>query len=329
MPNFVQNILMLALCWLLTAGAGVYMTFVKQPEKLETVTKAEQVARLRQSEVSTLLAEAASSEEMAQEAVKRWNSRYKVIPSTLSSPEVVGYLNHLTGTGFKNFDISLKGTERKPDYGLYTFEVRGRAYFTSLYRFVWDIENNRFFYRIRDLNLDHIDLMTKERGSDAERMEIMVSFSMAVDAYFGGPDGSSAPELSGDSGALPVAATARAPVPLEVLPSLRPANNPFFPIVMDKLPPNTRGLVDVETATLVAVSGGTAAFLDEKGFRMLSSGDEVYLGRITSINAQVGRVMVRMNKGGILDEVELNLHRGERFHNALGSVRQAPIHTEE
>src|SRR5690554_1017178 len=148
MPILGNNLLTLVACWVLTVIVGAYVTFFKQPDELEQVQKAEQVVRLKQDEVSSLLTEAASSKEMADDAVARWRARYKVIPATLTSHEVVGYLNELTAAGFKNFDIALNGVQRHGTYSYYTFNVTGRAYYSSLYRFVWEIENNRDFYRI-------------------------------------------------------------------------------------------------------------------------------------------------------------------------------------
>ncbi len=321
-----RNLLVLTGCLLCTILLGGYVTYVRQPVELERVKKAEQLLRLKNAEVSSLLLEVNSSREKADEAYRKWQGRYKIMPKTLTSAEVVGYLNSLTQEGFENFDVTLVGVENKPDYGTYTFNVQGRAYYASLYRFVWDIENNRNFYRARDLALSHIDLITQD--GDKERMQVMVSFSMNIDAYFGGPDGMSAPlevaAVQGDSAAARSGNPLLPPVPMDVLPSQRPAINPFFPIVMEQLPPNTYGLVDVESATLVSISGGEAVFKDEKGYRKLGIGDAVYLGQITSIDPRGERVVARLNKGGIIDEVEIELQTGERFRQALGPLQLAP-----
>ncbi len=324
-----RNIVVLGACLLLTIGLGGYVTFVRQPAELERVEKAEQLTRLKQDEVSALLQEAASSEAKANEAVAKWNSRYKIMPASLSSPEIVRYLNDLSADGFKNFDVSLVGINRSSDFSQYSFSVQGRGYYTSLYRFVWDIENNRNFYRIRDLKLDHIDLVTKDQAVDAERLQVMVSFSFTVDAYFGGPDGMSAEVEAAfaDAGVhlrRGAGGSSLPPVPSNVLPSRRPAVNPFYPVVLNQLPPNTYGLIDVDESTLIGIADGKAVFSDSKGFRRVGEGDAVYLGRIIEVNPREERVVVRLNRGGIADEVTLELHRGERFKQAQGAATMAP-----
>ena len=330
MPNLVSNLVVLLVCWLLVAGAGTYVTFFKQPEELEVSKKSVEVARLKQAEVASLLQEAAGTAQQADEAVRKWGARYKMIPDSLHSSEVVGYFNDLTQSGFKNFDVSLNDVTNYADYSTYTFDVSGRAYYESLYRFIWAIENNRRFYRLHYLNLEHLDLMSIDRETQAERMQVMVSFTMRVEAYFGGTEGIGASETLyaglGDESKLPVSTGEAPPVPSHVLPSRQPAINPFFPIVMDQLPPNTRGLVNVEEAELVSIAGGKAVFFDnEDGYRSVGKGDDVYLGHIISVDPKKDRVVARLNKGGIVDEVEIELHTGERFRQAIGPVRLGPL----
>lgn len=325
MSNIGYNVLVLALCWVVAVGAGVYMTFIKHPEELDRVQKAEQVIRMKQAELTALLSEESESEQLANAAVQKWNARYRSIPSTLSSPEVVAYLNDLTPSGFENFDVAYDRTTSLTDYSYHTFRITGRGYFNSLYRFVWDIENSRSFYRLRDLNLDHIDLIKRERDSEKERMQVMVSFSMTVEAYFGGIEGMSAESVQvadADGGLLSDSPVPE--VPDFVLPKRRPDINPFFPVIMDNLPPNTDNLVDLDNATLVSVAGDRAVFQYDGGYRSLKVGDAIYLGHIESIDPLEGIVSARLNLGGIIDEVELKMETGERFRHAVGPSLLAP-----
>lgn len=327
MSIFGNNLILLAALWVCTTVAGAYVTFFRQPAELERVEKAQEVARLKQNEIATLLAEASESRERAEEAVSRWRARYKTIPKQLTSVEVVAYLNDLSSAGFENFDVSLKEVRNGADYGYHTFLVSGRGFYNSLYRFIWEIENNRMFYRIHDLNLEHIDLIKKDASTEAERMEVMVGFSMSVDALFASPEGISASDSLGTSFVYdePFSGNSNLPpVPLDVLPAARPATNPFFPVILEQLPPNTHGLIDVENARLIAIVGGMAVFSDERGERKVGVGDDVYLGKIASIDGRKGIVTARLNKGGIIDELELKLHSEESYRQALGPIRLAP-----
>lgn len=328
--NIGNNILILVTAWLVVTGTGVYVTFMEQPRSLEQVQKAEQLASLKQAEVTSLLAEVATTKEKADDAVRKWHARYKIIPDTLRSPTVVRYLNNLTTAGFKNFDVQLTGVQRRTDFSYYSFSVKGRGYYSSLYRFIWDIENNRLFYKIRDLNVEHIDLKDTAPETGNERMRVMVAFTFTVDAFFAGRDGLSAPEdvyasLVEDN-ALPTARTGNLPpVPAQYLPDAQPRLNPFFPNVLETIPPNTYELMDTEDANLIAIVGNTAIFREGPRVHRLGVGDKVYLGHVKVVDPKKDLVVVYLNKGGIVDELELGLHAGEQYRQALGRVQLSPI----
>ena len=322
MSNIIQNIVVLAVCWLLVTGAGIYVTYFDQPAELERLEKAEKVARLKKAEVAALLAEEAATKQKAEEVVRRWRARYKVIPQKLEDEDVVAYLNHLSREGFKNFDITFQGEKR-------TYQVTGRGYFDDLYRVVWMLENSRNFYRVGELRLNHIDLMTKDPETEQDALQIMVSFNMEVIAYFGGAKGLSAESVmeslyeNGELGSGPMSALP--PVPAEVLPDPTPAKNPFFPIIMERIPPNTHNLVDLEKATLVSIVGGKAVFEWKNEYHQLDVGDRVYLGQIIAVDPTRDRVVARLNKGGIIDEIEMSLQTGERYRQALGPINLTPV----
>ncbi len=98
---------------------------------------------------------------------------------------------------------------------------------------------------------------------------ILAEFAFAVDAFFSSNRDISAP----DSAITP---------PPEAFPSRRAAINPFFPFILETLPPNTDDLVEPETDALVSVIGGTAVFERGGELRQLRAGDRVYLGRIAT-----------------------------------------------
>lgn len=331
MPKIGYSILILIAIWATIIGAGIYMMRAKTTE-LEQVERAERVAQLKKAELEELFLQETRSEESAKDATRRWFARYKVIPSELSSPEVVSYLNSLTQAGFKNFDVTSNGTTNEEDISFHNYSIEGRGYFSSLYQYIWKIENNRDFYRINDLTLDQIDLITEDKNTNKQRLEVMVSFRMSLNAYFSGTEGVSAPEEmlaqlsegeglpSGWSGQLP-------PVPKDILPDEAPAINPFYPGILERLPPNTEGLLDMEAdgLTLVSIAGGKAIFEEDEGFRTLGVGDPVYLGQITDIDPIDGRVVARLNKGGIIDRVEVSLgSNNEGYRQAMGGTLLAP-----
>ncbi|PSQ83881.1 MAG: hypothetical protein BRD44_02950 [Bacteroidetes bacterium QS_7_67_15] len=332
LPTLIVSVLLLVV-----VGVGSYVTFYRQPAELQRLEKAEKAAKMKQAEMEELFTEYTNSKAKARQVMSKWKSRYKVVPGSLSSPEVVGYLNDLTQNGFETFDISIQGVEQTDAYSYYKMRATGRGYFANLYRFIWKIENNRQFYSVADLNLNHIDLMTEvndeqgttemqdeEKGDKRKKLQVMVSFNMSINAYFGGPEGLSSSgsnwrpvneegESAPESGSLP-------PVPSKVLADADPNINPFFPVIMDQLPPNTRGLINLDKSELVSIVGGKAVFNDQNGdLRKVGVGDDVYLGQVTEVSATEGIVRAVVNRGGIIDDVEVSLSMENAYRGVTGA----------
>jgi hypothetical protein len=299
------NVAILAVLWAIIVAAGGYFTFVHQPRTLDHLREAQRMTQLRQDEAGALRLQQAGAESEAREAYLRWSSRYKVFPDSLATHEVVAYFNSLTRRGFKHVDVVVKESQQASDYSYHMLEVKGQASYGALHRFVWDLENNRLFYRLRTLTISEMDL-NEEDSEGRPRFEVVVSFTMEVEALYGGADGLSAPPAGVITQASEVAPSPsnRPPVvPAALLPNRQPVINPFYPAILSQIPPNTYGLLDIEEASFVAIAGGNAIFSDADGWHTVGVGDAVYLGQITSVDAQRGVVTARLNKGGILDRV--------------------------
>ena len=100
MSSEVINTLVLTTIMAVVVGAGAYVTKKRQPAELHQLQEQEQAILLAQAEVETLLQQEAAASEEAREALARWNARYKILRATLTSPEVVQYLNALSSVGF-------------------------------------------------------------------------------------------------------------------------------------------------------------------------------------------------------------------------------------
>jgi len=314
---------------MLVVGGGVYVTFVEQPEERERLEKAEQVAKSKQVELTTLIAEAGRSQNQAEEVERRWKARYKEIPQTLVSEAVIAFLNDNTKAGFQPFDIAFADHIQGESFSKYVFDISGRGQMSSLYNLIWQIENNRQFYRISDLTLDHFDLITTNPDTEREQLRVMVSFDFSLEAYYGGAEGLSASdvieeEMDAMGLGVPLPMRDISQVPPGILPPRRLAENPFYPLIMDQLPPNTEGLMETDKADLVSILGDEAVFTVKDEFIKLKVGDDVYLGRVTEIDPRLGLVRARLNKGGIVDEVEWYLETGDRFRQAAGASRLSP-----
>ncbi len=331
LSNQLYNVIIITAVWLCVVAGGVYVTFMQQPAEIERLQKVQETIEMERAEMRSLLSEQGETMAMVDDAMARWKARYKEIPDELSSPSVIGYFNEITRRGFENFDVTFSGTQRYDDYNMHTYEVQGRGYFNDLYRVVWLLENNRKMYRVNNVRLDHIDVMKEDEERGTERLQVMVSFRMNVEAYFGGSSALSPPEESTldmlEEYDLPVSHVAddRPPVPAFVLPDETPQMNPFFPGIMSQLPPNTYKLVNVESDELVSIVGDAAVFKTDEGFVTVSEGDDVYLGRLQTVDPKEGIVKARLNKGGIIDDIELELELEDRYRQHRGRGRLVPL----
>jgi hypothetical protein len=313
--NDILNTLVLAAMLAAIVGSGVYVTQKQQPAELERLEQQQTALRLKQAEVIELLTEQAESRAKAEDAVRRWNSRYKVLPTVLTSPAVVAYLNQLTGSGFRSFDISLGGVVRRGDYSTLAYDLRGVATFEALYGFIWEVENGRGLYRINNLVVREVAEDERNRVTNVPRRLQLVQFSMTIEAYFGGAEGMSAPDSI-------------VTVPDWVLPTRHAARDPFYPLILEALPPNSDDLVDVELDELVSVVGNAAVFRRSGSMRTVRQGERVYLGYLAEVDAKRARVAVELNKGGIRERLDLDLATGERYRMAMGGIQIIPLTAE-
>ena len=304
-PTLVTALFVIAL--VAVGGYGFYQTRTVQPAEIAELEKKEKELIARQAGVEGLMIEFEESSEQADLALRRWNARYKVLPTTLTSPAVVDYLNALTQNGFHTFDLSLVGREVGQVHSKYTYRASGQAYFGALYGLLWNLENGRGMYRVNDLNLNRATVQIPDPEREEDREVIMTEFEFTVEAYFSGEEGISAPDSLIE-------------VPAAVLPPRSLPRDPFYPFILDRLPPNVDDLVDVENDSLVSVAGPLATFNHEGELRSLREGDRVYLGRVTSIDPARARIVINLNKGGIREKVEIDFRTGEQFRQAFGST---------
>jgi len=307
MPNLGSNQVLLTVFLLLVVGAGTYLTYFRQEATLNELQTEIEAKEQELLEIRALRSDLQDGEEALRGLRTEWAGRYRVVPDTLTSADLIDYFATHTRTGFKRFNVTSEGRAQNGAYSTYTFSVEGKAFFTSLYRFVWTMENNRPFYRIRDLSLNYQEERTTDEESGRTRMDLFVGFQMDVQAVYGlvedlpGPQGEDDLFQTADRS---LASMDTPPsLPLSVVPAPVPDINPFYPLIFEEVPPNEEGRLNLDTAQLISIVDGRAVFETGRGLERLTEGDRVYLGRIVEVDAAQGRVRARLNRGGIIDEV--------------------------
>ncbi|MDX1439424.1 MAG: hypothetical protein R3284_05930 [Rubricoccaceae bacterium] len=322
MSSSIATTLVLVFVALLIAGGSYYATDVFQKDNLQQLEDSRKVAELTNARVEDLLVREAESEVLAEEALSRWHARYKYIPNDLNTADMLEYVEGLTRSGFEQFDMHLVGRTSSPDFSTYTFEVTGIGTYSAMYHVIWHLENNREFYRINNVSVDHIEHVRRNERTGDESRRDLVSFKFTLLAYFAGIEGISAPQDS------------LRPIPRMLFAREFPEKDIFDPLVKppttssDQLPPNTEGLLNIEEAELISIVGHVAVFSSGETRFDVQEGDRIYLGTIVEVDPANSLVRARLVKNNHAEMITRRLGDGASYRRALGPIQLDAISTD-
>ncbi len=286
----IRNSIALGVLLLLILGIGTYIRAYNLPKKVKQLEKEVKKIDEELQNTPNLVNQFNDLSAVLTDTQKRWENRNKDIPPVDITSQSYAYFSRLIDlSGNVKLDMIYNGVQNMGNYGYNVYNLKGEAPFENLYRFIWYLENDRRLYKVRTLNLRGVEAAPTEK----EEGHLVVVFDMVVHAYF-----SSISELSNSLGERSLT-----PNPLAV--------DPFSPVISSGIPPNTRSLVETERSDLKAVIPGKAFVLDQGNvIRTLREGDEVYLGYVTKVDPESGRVECTLNKGGIIQKVEMKIRFG-------------------
>lgn len=286
----IRNSIALGVLFVLILGVGGYIRAINLPRKAKQIEK--QVKQIDEELQNTpnLVNEFNDLSALLTDTQKRWENRNKDIPPVDVTSQSYAYFSRLIDlSGYVKLDMIYNGVQSFGNYGYNVYSLKGEAPFDNFYRFIWYLENDRKLYKIQSITLKGVEIAPTEK----EEGKVLVTFDMSVQAYF-----SSVAELSSSLGERSIT-----PNGLNV--------DPFTPVISSGIPPNARDLVEIERSDLKAVTTGKAYVVDQAtNFRTLQEGDEVYLGYVTKIDPEGGRIECTLNKGGIIEKVELKIRYG-------------------
>jgi len=275
---------------LLILGVGTYIRAFNLPKKLSKIEKEVQRIDEELQNTPNLVNQFNDLSATLNDTEKRWENRNKDIPPTDVTSQTYAYYSRLIDlSGYVKLDMVYQKVESRGNYGYNVYNLKGEAPFDNFYKFIWYLENGRRLYRVNSISIKGLEVPPKEDEGGG----ILVTFEMEVHAYF-----SSVAELASSPGE-------RAITPNYL------STDPFAPVITRDIPPNLRSLVEIERSDLKAVIPGKAFVLDQTNvIRTLGEGDEVYLGYVTKILPEEGRIECTLNKGGIIEKVELKIRYG-------------------
>ena len=211
------------------------------------------------------------------------------IPQNLSSIKFYNFVNNVTNGFSDKAQVNVEYIEQKQEkeFFYHDYKLTGFGYFNEVYKLIFSIEHSKELKKVTNVNLGNL-VQTKE-----EEMPVyLVSFNINARTYFSS-DNRFAPAtfVENNLGS----------------PTLYDA---FYPLIRNEIPPNIDELLDVQGATLLALIPEGAFIADSKGNTYLIwEGEQVYLGYLTKIDYQNSRVSFILNKGGIIEKVDLQLDR--------------------
>lgn len=213
------------------------------------------------------------------------------IPQNLSSIKFFNFINNVTAEFSEQTQVNVEYLDQKQDkeFQTHNYKLSGFGFFNEVYKLIYAIEQSKELKKIKTINFGNLVKTDKN-----DNPLFLVNFSMDVLVYFS-PDSRFAPA-----------------VPVENKLSTGQIYDAFFPLIRNEIPPNIDGLLDVQGARLLALIPEGAFIADTKGNTYLVwEGEQVYLGYLTKIDYQNSKVSFVLNKGGIIEKVDLELDRSE------------------
>jgi hypothetical protein len=213
------------------------------------------------------------------------------IPQNLSSVKFYDFVTQLTNglTEDTKVDVEFGEQKQERDFYYYEYKIKGVAPYNDLYKFIYGIEQSKELKKIKSITLASLVKNEKEEGP-----KFLVGFTLVTHVYFSNDNRFATAEF------------------VENNLSGRPVYDAFYPLLRNEIPPNTDGLLDVQGAKLLALVPEGAFLTDATGGTfLLWEGEPVYLGYLTSIDYKNNKVKFIINRGGVIEKVELILEKEE------------------
>jgi hypothetical protein len=285
-----STLVLLALLLIILIAGGAYLYFI-QGKKLDEKREKLKELQSKALDPQELLAQYQGLLIKSNQLDSILAHREFNIPQNLSSIKFYNFVNNITN-GFSDraqVNIEFLDQKQEKEFFYHEYKLSGFGYFNEVYNLIYGIERSKELKKVVEVSLGNL-VQTK----DDEIPVYLVNFTLTARAYFS-TDNRFAP-------ATFVENNLNAPTLYDV----------FYPLIRNEIPPNVDELLDVQGATLLALIPEGAFIADSKGNTYLIwEGEQVYLGYLTKIDYQNSRVSFILNKGGIIEKMDLGLDRTE------------------
>lgn len=268
---------------------GFAFIFIFQKPKIKKKKKELTDLRAYEYDTKTLKDQLAEKTRRANQLDSILAARKFIIPKSLKPVKYYEFMNDVNRYFSEHAKINIEYLETKSerDFFLHEYKVTGYGTFNDIYQLVFAHEQSKELKKIRTVNLSNYIVVQDDADS-----KYLVSFAFTVDVYYSQDDRFATSNFNEN----------------ELKTSVK--YDIFYPLIRTSVPPNTEALLDVQNARLLALVPEGAFISDSKGESyLLMEGDKVYLGYLTKIDFQKSKVRFVLNKGGIVESVELELEK--------------------
>lgn len=211
------------------------------------------------------------------------------IPDSLSSIKFYDFITDLSSKFSEDthVDMELASQGSDKEFNYYEYKIKGTGTYEDFYSLIYALEQSKELKKIASVSLDNA-IVPDEDGIP----HYDVAFTISAKVYYANDDRFTTTKL------------------VENDLNARQVYDAFYPIIRKEVPPNVNNLLDVQGAKLLALVPEGAFLSDAKGNTfLLWEGEQVYLGYLTKIDYDNNKVNFIINKGGVIEHVDLTLEK--------------------
>lgn len=282
-----KNTLVLLLLFILISAGGSIYSFMIQKGAINDKEKRMNELNETNYDPEALSEQLSDLESRAAKLDSTLVSRDFLIPENLPQSRFFDFVNDISSHFALHSYVDILYNELKEEahFNYYEYTVRGTATYNNLFELVYGIEVSKDLKKITSINLKDF-----VKVDDDGYAHYLVNFTLDVSVYFA------------ESNRFTTADVKEKDLHPDKL------YNVFYPLIRQEIPPNEDELLDVQTATLLALVPEGAFLSDGSGKTyLITEGDKVYLGYCTEVNYISNEAAFILNKGGLIDRVRLKL----------------------
>lgn len=292
MTSKVKNTVIMILILIAIIVSGGVFNYVYLKGKITEKEKKVKDLKLFQLDTETLELQLANLKTRVAQLDSILQNRKYNIPFNLPQSDFFDFVNKVSFSFSPDsyVNIEYNETEIGSNFNIYNYTLTGVADFNDLNTLIYAIEESKLLKKISALELSN-NVKVEKDGTP----HYLVNFKFKVAVYFSDNDRFFVKNFKENP----------------LVPN--PVYDIFYPLIRNEIPPNKEGLLDVQSASLLALIPDGAFLADANGNTyLLWEGDKVYLGYLTNINYQTNEVNFVLNKGGIIESVTLKLDKEKK-----------------